>query len=109
MRVIVKDRGEGKTVDLIRRSALTGFYMVVRNHQAAHDAHLRSLDMGLLIPFPLTYDEFLEGRYNTRGIRGVLIDDADELLRSLARGGAAIDTITLSWEPEEIGTNHVAL
>ena len=50
-------------------------------------------EQNLDIPFPITYHEFLEGRYGM-WISGFLIDDADELLRQISR--APITAITMT-------------
>ena len=40
--------------------------------------------MGLDIPEPLTWREFAEGRYYSRGIKGVVIDDLDTCIEQMA-------------------------
>jgi hypothetical protein len=87
MKVIAGDRGTGKTVALIRESAKTGAYIVVAHQRLASWTAEKAREMGLKIPFPITFDEFLDGR-STYG-RGmeyhVLIDDVNLLLLRLAR------------------------
>ena len=99
MDIIVKDRGAGKTTALIHQSAKTYFYIVTRNHETAHAIFQQASALGLKIPFPLTYGEFIEHRYYGAGVRGILIDDADELLQSMAN--VPIHAITLTQRSEK--------
>jgi hypothetical protein len=49
--------------------------------------------MGLQIPFPISYFEFLRKDYCRKGIKGFLIDDADVFLQSLS--AVPINSITV--------------
>ena len=82
MRVIYKKRASGKTTELIKLSvdAKDSYYIVCRSHKEARRICEQAKEMGLHIPFPLTYAEFLGKKYYTRGIKGFLIDDVDALL-----------------------------
>lgn len=91
MKVTLRDRGQGKTTGLVKRSAETGAYIVCINV----DFVIRiARELGLKIPYPLTYDEYSSNRYSVR--IHVLIDDADRYLNYLSR--CVIDEITLSNE-----------
>lgn len=91
METILKKRGEGKTFDLIKISAETGEYIVCRNpYFVANEAR----KIGVSIPFPLTYDEFLRGQYYGKGVIGLLIDDVDELVNRIAN--VPVNAITLN-------------
>jgi len=87
-------RGGGKTSQLIRKSAKTGYYIVCINQDNASYIQSKAIDMGLDIPFPITFHEFLHGRYSAAGVKGVLIDNADILLESVST--VPIGAITLS-------------
>jgi hypothetical protein len=52
-------------------------------------------EMGLSIPLPLTHREFINREYEPLNISGFLIDDADELLQSMARGPILEMSITV--------------
>jgi hypothetical protein len=74
----------GKTTELIRLSAETGGYIVCLNMDEASRIQFQSQEMGLKIPFPITFDEFKSHQYYGRGIKGFLIDNADMLLKSMS-------------------------
>ena len=93
MKKIIKARGDGKTTDLIQLSHETGAYIVCRSQETCSMISAMAREQKLDIPFPITYQEFLEGRYGMR-ISGFLIDDADELLQRLSR--VPIDAITMT-------------
>jgi len=80
MKVIVGGRQTGKTTALIRQSAETGFYIVTDSQRSVVRIERQAKSMGLSIPIPLTYDEFIDHDYVGRGIDGLLIDDADRFL-----------------------------
>ena len=84
MEIIYRSRGQGKTTDLIKMSAKNGYCLVcstmnqvqwVWNHARAHD---------LDIPFPITFGEFINHQYHGKGVKGFLIDDADQLLQYMS-------------------------
>ena len=93
MRKVLKARGDGKTTDLIQMSHETGAYIVCRSQDTCSMISAMAREQNLDIPFPITYHEFLEGRYGM-WISGFLIDDADELLRQLSR--APITAISMT-------------
>ena len=83
---VIGGKGTGKTKKLIELAAKDFSYIVVRNAIIARSVAKRAREMGVNIPFPLTYDEFIKGKFYGRGIRGFMIDDVDALLWYLARG-----------------------
>ena len=95
MQIILRKRQMGKTTELIRISAETFAYIVVPTRKDAGTVSEMAKDMGLDIPFPLTYDEFIRGQYYGKNIKGFLIDNADMLLQYMAKG-VAIKAISLN-------------
>lgn len=94
MRIIVGAAASGKTTDLIRISAETGYYIVTYSHEAAYKTAQMARGMGLDIPFPLSFGEFLRKEYFAKGVKGFLIDNVDMLLESLT--SVPIGAITLT-------------
>ena len=81
MEIIIQKRSQGKTKRLIDESAKSGCYIVCSNQaECARIARVAS-DLGLKIPFPISYNEFVRREYHARGIKGFLIDQADHLLQ----------------------------
>ena len=82
MKRIIACRGGGKTSRLIRMSWETGEYIMCKN---PHEVASRAEDMNMNIPFPLSYDEFINREYFGKGIKGFLIDDVDRFVQYMAR------------------------
>lgn len=95
MEAIIAKRGCGKTTRLIQKCAAHGGYIVCHSHDEAFRVSEEARRMEVQIPFPLSYDEFCSGQFYTRGIKCFHIDNADELIRHLARG-VKVETITLT-------------
>ena len=93
-KVIADKRQSGKTTKLIIESAETGFYIVTQDHSSAYTLSEVAADMGLNIPFPLTYDEFINRLYYGAGVKGVLVDNADMLIQYIST--VTVHTITIS-------------
>jgi hypothetical protein len=76
----------GKTTELIKLSAESFAYLIVGTQERATAVFHQAKEMGLDIPFPLTYDDFVRGSYYGKGINGFLIDNADNLIEKMSRG-----------------------
>jgi hypothetical protein len=86
MRVIQYPRRGGKTDALIRQCAKANGYIVVQNRKLAGEVSDRARVLGCDLNFPITFDEFLSGAFDGRGVRELFIDDLDVLVARLARG-----------------------
>lgn len=84
MELDVRPRRAGKTTDAIKRAAERWLYIVVINRQEQRRVFEEAKRMGLNIPFPITFEEFLTGKFG-RGIRGFIIDNLDVCLLHAAR------------------------
>lgn len=83
MEVFFGKRGSGKTTELIKKSASTGAVIVAINPKIVQGM---AKAMGLEIPKPISYYEFVEPQ-GLQGIRlytGLLVDNADNLLKYMA-------------------------
>jgi hypothetical protein len=94
MKTHIIPRGKGKTTELIKKSAESGDYIVCHQLAEVNRIQMEARRMGLRIPLPITYDEFLKKRYHSKGISGFLIDNADMFLQSLS--DVPINNITVS-------------
>lgn len=84
MEIIYKGRQQGKTAELIKRSAKTGAYIVVPSRNHALNVVRQAQEMGYEnMPFPITIEEVI--RYGFRGtyIKKVLVDDVDLIIQQL--------------------------
>ena len=96
MEIILMDKGAGKTAELIRRSAETGFYILTKDLARARSVVKQAREMGLNIPFPITVAEYMRSS-GLRGsyIKNIYIDDADDILLALF-GRVNIEAITIT-------------
>lgn len=92
--LVIGGRGTGRTKQCVEHSAATGAYIIVRDRRRAHQCVVLAESLGLDIPFPITYEEFLQGRKHFgRGVRSLAIDDLDEFVWYLA-GDIPVDLVT---------------
>ena len=70
--------GTGKTTELIKESFKNNTYIVCGDPTYIFRF---AKDIGYNIPFPLSYREFLENRYQGKNINGFLIDNIETLFR----------------------------
>lgn len=98
MDIIIGKRGYGKTTKLIRRSSEENIYILTKDGLIAKRIAKMAKEMGLDIPYPVTVNEyFLGDRFKGSSIRrdGLLIDDADEVLKCIF-DGIPIKEITIT-------------
>lgn len=72
--------GVGKTTKLIKESFKNNTYIVCGDPRYVFNF---AESLGYKIPFPLSYREFLENKYQGKNINGFLIDNIDVLFRLL--------------------------
>lgn len=84
METITGGRQTGKTTKAIEIAAEKFAYIVCRSQPDAFRIAERAREMGLDIPFPITYDEVLQGRARSTGIQGYVYDDARDFLQRLS-------------------------
>jgi hypothetical protein len=94
--------GENKTERAIRLSASSPWptYIVSATHKDAGRIFRRAVELGLEIPFPISFDEFLKGAFCGKNIKGFIVDDVDRLLRVLGRG-VPIVALTVTEREEQ--------
>ena len=66
-------------------SAERGGYIICINKQAASRVFAQAAELGLKIPFPMTFIEFLNKEYYAPGIREVYIDNVEQFLQFVCR------------------------
>ncbi len=93
MKTYIIPRGKGKTTELIKKSAETGDYIVCHGLDEANRIQYEAQQMGLDIPLPITYAEFVEKRYQGRNISGFLIDNLEMFLQYLSN--VPVNAITM--------------
>lgn len=88
MKLIVTPAGVGRSTELIKRSAETGTYIVVSTHSRALMLADMARQMGLPIPFPITWNEVYMMKRNAdfSRLKSVYVDDIDDLLNTIFSG-----------------------
>lgn len=97
MQFMIRGRQEGKTTEAIRLAAADFLYIVCADLDRVQHVQRMAQEMGLSIPFPLTFDEFVGARFYGRGITGFVIEDAETLLQRLA-GVTPVRLVTATGE-----------
>lgn len=95
MKIIYKEKNGGKTMELIKLSHETKHYIVCHKLEEANCIFNEAKEMGYDIPLPITYHEFIKGKYG-EFVSGFLIDNVDCLLEYISK--VPITAITLTKE-----------
>lgn len=83
MQAIVKPHLSGKTDDVLRLALEDFSYIVCPTQRDARRLWQRALELGLDIPQPIPWREFLKGRYHTQGVSSFIIDDLDRCVQGM--------------------------
>lgn len=78
--LIIKDRATGKTTQLLYTSATTQYPIIVQNHSQVKLLLDKANDLDLIIPVPMTVEEFKNGRGHGMNYDHVLIDEGYSLI-----------------------------
>lgn len=104
MKVILRHRHTGRTQELIllcsqaeQRGEVS--YIVCSGHREARRLHREAHELEAPIAFPITFDEFLAGRFAEHNIDNLFIDNADQLLQIMTR--VPIRAVTIELERSE--------
>jgi hypothetical protein len=104
LRVIASGRQTGRTTELIHECAAAEArgeisYMVCHSQQEAYRVAQQAKELGYEnFPFPITYHEFLNGRYAGTTVHNFYIDNVEYLLERLVLRGPKIAAITITTD-----------
>ena len=101
MKIIAKPRCAGKTTELIKLSARTNTYILVLNRKRQKEVARLADSMNIIIPYPVTLEDYMRTQFRGSFINHILIDDADEILQRFFNN-IIIDAITIT----EVNTNE---
>lgn len=76
-------RRTGRTTAMIRTAAESFAYIVCPDRRQVQHIQRMAQEMGVDILFPITWDDFVNGRYYGRGVRGFVIDNLDLCIQSM--------------------------
>ena len=94
MEIIYKERGCGKTKDLIYRSAENNIPILVATEIERQNLMLKANVLGVNIPSPISIKDLKEGVLEKEEINSIYIDNADILLPYLL--GVRVAGMTIS-------------
>jgi len=99
MEIIYQPRQSGKTLSLIKQADNFNGYILTMNARSCEHIMNLAEKHGYKINFPLTWDEFLLGRFYPNGVKKIYIDNADLILQRLANERyVALEAITITKE-----------
>lgn len=100
MKILAWPRQSGRTSEIIKMCAEEGGYIVTRNTETAYKIRKQARIMGLNIPSPLSYKEFVDKKYYAHGVEKFYIDDVEALLSYIAPA-VKIEAVTLCCDSHE--------
>jgi hypothetical protein len=84
-KLIIDDRQTGRSTKLIKECSKYRYAIIVcPTHIRAKILFDYAKDIGYPIPLPISFEEFVEGRFFGRNIDAFFFDDLDESIRQMA-------------------------
>lgn len=93
MQILRADRGQGKTVELVRQSNKDWQYIICKDENRLNIIAKTAEKLGLDIPHPITINEL---PLRSPHIKGVLMDDMEDILEAIV--GKPIDLASTSCQ-----------
>ena len=94
----------GKTTALIKESYESGLHILCANRDMAKIVYSQSVNMNLIIPYPLTIDDLKT--FGSSRIKGLLVDEVEMVMYAMF--GIPVQTMSTSLRLKELpdGTMH---
>ena len=107
--LIIKDRGTGKTTQLLYTSATTQYPIIVPNKLQTKLLLDKANDLDLIIPVPMTVEEFKNSRGCGMHHDCVLIDEGYDLIGEALDSylGTHVTAVTLTDRVKEFADKRV--
>ena len=107
--LIIKDRAAGKTTQLLYTSATTQYPIIVQNKLQINLLIEKARGLHLIIPVPMTVEEFKNGRGCGMHHDCVLIDEGYDLIGEALDSylGAHVAAVTLTDKVKEFADKRV--
>lgn len=83
MKVICRGKATGKSTELIQMCAENGGYIVCESLHRADKIAKYARMLGLNIPLPITFREFITHQYSPQGIKNFYFDNIDRILQGM--------------------------
>jgi hypothetical protein len=103
MEVVVKPRQGGKSETILRLAAQHFSYIVCPTLADVQELWQRARELDLMskLPQPITWNEFINHRYRSRGIRSFMIDDLDRCIQTMTDVEVKAVSLTGDTSPEQ--------
>lgn len=96
MKIIVKEKGKGKTKALIRMADRCNGYIVAANAEEVHAISKMAAEMKCNIRYPLTFGEFIRQKYVQGANEKIYIDNLDRFLQQFTM--CKIEAVTITGD-----------
>lgn len=84
MKLIIKNRGQGKTTQLIYTSEITRYPIVTTSHTSVELIKILAKELACNIPEPIAYTDLRNNKYRgNKNLGKVLVDDVDSILEEV--------------------------
>ena len=84
MKLIIKNRGQGKTTQLIYTSEITRYPIVTTSRTSVELIKNLAKELACNIPEPITYTDLKNNKYRgNKNFEKVLVDDVDSILEEV--------------------------
>ena len=98
--IIVADRCTGKTRHLIQKCSQDEYSIIVcPNHMMCNYTFKEAESMGVKIPMPITFEDFVRGKFSSRNVNKFYFDELGISLSGMAKG-VPIDTAIIGFETD---------
>lgn len=95
MKWLLAERQSGKTTELIRRCSDDEYSLIVcPNQSMCKNTYAYAKELGLDIPMPITFDDFVNGKFDRRHVERFYFDELQMSLTAYARE-VPIDTVVI--------------
>lgn len=93
MELLIKDRASGKTTGLVYASEATGYPICVSTLSRIETIITTALELGCIIPQPVTVAELKSGYFKGSSIKNVLFDEVSEILGDAVNNYLGINVV----------------
>lgn len=98
--IIVADRCTGKTRHLIQKCSRDEYSLIVcPNRMMCNYTFKEAESMGVKIPMPITFEDFVRGKFSPRNVNKFYFDELGISLSGMAKG-VPIDTAIIGFETD---------
>ena len=113
MRIINKSRGQGKSLQLLYTSELTGYQIICPNEQQAQYLKKMADELGLIVPEPMSYKRYISIKGSSLNADKILIDNVDymldDILTAYFKTNICAVTMSVPMKDSELNTKKASV